>query len=248
MTVELFGLAADSVRNNRAHKVKAVTSNTNSFYVQFYDLIGFSFKKIIMPQLATLVFTVNDEQGKVYGRRFLPISAMRPGYRFISLKSESNQPLNMNALFVHISIKDYVPEYFEDFANALVDPINYVQSQAKKEEMLQVLCDEQDYTSYVKEVDSAVVKKKASAQISLATVSESSVVLDAQQSSEDLASMTPLQIALRDQQALKQLRKTVAPTLSEHLLRINSEDDDLEVEWKSKLGKLLKEIDGNELD
>lgn len=248
VTVELYGLAADSVRNNRAHKVKATTSNTSSFYVQFYDPTGFSFKKIIMPELATLAFTVNDEQGKIHGRRFLPISDMRPGYRFITLKNESNQPLNMNAVFVHVTIKDYVPEYFEDFANALVDPINYVASQSKKEEMLHILCDEQEVSKYLKEGD-VFVKPDVSKNTSLDrhpaplmpihevgdnTEGSNQVSLSNQVSIDDAM----MQIVVKDRQ-----RGRVASSISDQFLQNNNMDSDLEIEWKKKLGKVLKEID-----
>ena len=66
-----------------------------------------------MPQLALLVITVFDEQNKRIGLRVLPVVGLRPGYRYICLKNEINQPLNMSCLFVHIKLHDYVPEEFE---------------------------------------------------------------------------------------------------------------------------------------
>ena len=50
----------------------------------------------------------------------------------------------MCALFVHIKLHDYVPEEFEAFANALVNPIDYVQSQSRKEELLRTYFEEND--------------------------------------------------------------------------------------------------------
>jgi len=145
VNVELFGLPADSFRGQKSHRVKAVPGTGNSFFVNYADSdIGFMFKKIIMPQLALIHLTVLDEQNKLVGRRCLPVVGLRPGYRFVNLKNESNQPLNMCCLFVYIKHTDYVPEELEEFANALVNPIEYVKSVDKKEEMLKRLQDEND--------------------------------------------------------------------------------------------------------
>lgn len=111
--VELYGLPADSLRGQKAHRVKAASSG-NTFFVNYND-DGFTFKKIIMPQLALLNITVQDEQGKLIGRRCLPVVGLRPGYRYICLKNESNQPINLCLLFVHIKLHDYVPEEYEGF-------------------------------------------------------------------------------------------------------------------------------------
>lgn len=65
-----------------------------------------------MPQLALLCFSALDEQNRLIGHRVLPIIGLRSGYRYISLKNESNQSLNMCMLFVNITVKDYVPDKF----------------------------------------------------------------------------------------------------------------------------------------
>lgn len=146
MQLELYGLPVDSVTSSRSHKVKAL--HDKSFYVKYYDPRGFTFQKIIMPDLAVLVVSVYDEQNKLFGRRFLPVNNLRPGYRFISLKNESNQPLNMCFVFVYIELKDYVPDHMEEFANALVNPIDYVRNQNEKEEMLRNLISENETDNY----------------------------------------------------------------------------------------------------
>jgi len=97
-----------------------------------------------MPQLALLNLSAYDEQNKMIGHRVLPVVGLRPGFRYINLKNESNLSLNMHWLFVHIQSSSYVPEEFEEFANALVNPINYVLSLSKKEEMLRALNDNDD--------------------------------------------------------------------------------------------------------
>ena len=70
------------------------------------------FKKIIMPELASLSFSAYDDQNKLIGQRVLPIIGLRPGYRYICLRNEANQLLNMCMLFVNIKVKDYVPDKF----------------------------------------------------------------------------------------------------------------------------------------
>ena len=110
VNVEMYGLPADSLRGQKAYRVKAAQGN--SFFVVYNDT-GYTFKQIIMPQLAMLHISVMDEQNKLVGRRCLPVVGLRPGYRFVNLKNESNQPINMCCLFVHMKIKDYVPEEYE---------------------------------------------------------------------------------------------------------------------------------------
>lgn len=66
-----------------------------------------------MPQLALLNLSVYDDQNKMIGHRVLPVVGLRPGYRYIYLKNESNQPLSMCCLFIHLQLDDYVPEEFE---------------------------------------------------------------------------------------------------------------------------------------
>ncbi len=65
-----------------------------------------------MPQIALICFSAFDEQNRLVGQRVLPVTALRSGYRYICLKNESNQPLNMCMLFVNITVKDYVPNKF----------------------------------------------------------------------------------------------------------------------------------------
>ncbi len=108
----MFGLPADSLRGQKAYRVKATQSSANSFFVVYNDT-GFTFKQIIMPELAILSISVMDEQNKLIGRRCLPVVGLRPGYRYVCLKNESNQPINMCCLFVHLKTKDYVPEEYE---------------------------------------------------------------------------------------------------------------------------------------
>jgi len=238
VTVELFGLPADSVRNNRAHKVKA-TLFSNSFNVSYTDPTGFQFRKIIMPDLATLALTVFDEQGKVFGRRFLPINGLRPGYRYINLKNESNQPMNMCALFVHIVLQDYVPDHFEELANALVDPISYVQTLEKKEDMLRILCEEND----VIDDDGGVGGTKKVSAGGVSNGQEEAGI------NEETDKVIPALI-LRDLRDLSMRRNKIFLSKKDNVIEAKNDLVELETEWKKiyqetnlDSGGMFKQID-----
>ena len=47
-----------------------------------------------------------------------------PGYRHIGLRNELNQPLGNASLFVHICLKDYVPDAFAGEYNPHQDMIS----------------------------------------------------------------------------------------------------------------------------
>ena len=95
-----------------------------------------------MPQIALMCFSAFDDQNRLIGQRILPVTALRSGYRYVCLKNESNQPLNMCMLFLNITVKDYVPDKFTELANALADPIRYISNLEKREEMLKSLSDD----------------------------------------------------------------------------------------------------------
>ena len=46
------------------------------------------------------------------------------------------------SLFVHVKVKDYVPEGFSDFADALANPIAYQSEIDKREDQLKALEDD----------------------------------------------------------------------------------------------------------
>ncbi|XP_068688405.1 1-phosphatidylinositol 4,5-bisphosphate phosphodiesterase beta-1-like isoform X3 [Montipora foliosa] len=136
--VDMFGLPADTVR--RKFKTKVVPNNAIN---PVYDEEPFEFKKVVLPSLAVLRIAVYEEGGKLLGQRILPVNGLSPGYRHVKLRNESNQPLCLPTLFVHIVTKDFVPSGFEDFAAALCDPIAYHQAE-KRQQQLNALLDEDD--------------------------------------------------------------------------------------------------------
>ncbi|GIY97020.1 1-phosphatidylinositol 4,5-bisphosphate phosphodiesterase classes I and II [Caerostris extrusa] len=65
-------------------------------------------------------------------------------YRHICLRNESGQPLLMKTLFVHITVKDYVPDGLSDLADALANPIAYQSILEKHAQQLMALTDDLD--------------------------------------------------------------------------------------------------------
>ena len=97
--------------------------------------------------MAFLRLTVKDEASRaMIGFRLLPITAIRPGYRHVTLRNPCNQPLGMASLFVKIVVKDFVPAgsegkrphffnffvFFLEIVDRLMNPIAF----AKKEQKL----------------------------------------------------------------------------------------------------------------
>uniref|UniRef100_A0A671Q3M4 1-phosphatidylinositol 4,5-bisphosphate phosphodiesterase n=1 Tax=Sinocyclocheilus anshuiensis TaxID=1608454 RepID=A0A671Q3M4_9TELE len=101
--VDMFGLPADTKR-----KYRTKTSNNNSLD-PVWDDETFVFNKVVLPTLASLRVAVYEENGKFIGHRILPVSALRPGYHYICLKNELNQPLMLSSLLVYTEAQDYIP-------------------------------------------------------------------------------------------------------------------------------------------
>ncbi|NWY48602.1 PLCB2 phosphodiesterase, partial [Sylvia atricapilla] len=125
--VELLGLPRDA---KRKHRTK-LTSTANSINPVWKEE-AFVFEKIMMPELASLKMVAWEEGGKFIGQRIVPIIAMHPGYHHVCLRSESNMPLTMPALFVFLEIKDYVPDAWADLTIALSNPIKFFNLQDKR--------------------------------------------------------------------------------------------------------------------
>ncbi|NXA57847.1 PLCB2 phosphodiesterase, partial [Mohoua ochrocephala] len=125
--VELLGLPRDA---KRKHRTK-LTSTANSINPVWKEE-AFVFEKIMMPELASLKIVAWEEGGKFVGQRIIPIIAIHPGYHHVCLRSESNMPLTMPALFVFLEIKDYVPDAWADLTIALTNPIKFFNLQDKR--------------------------------------------------------------------------------------------------------------------
>nr|BAB13760.1 phospholipase C [Watasenia scintillans] len=118
--VEMYGLPTDTVR--KKFKTKTVANNGIDPY---YNEKAFTFKKVVLPDLAVVRIIVSEDGGKFIGHRVMPLDGIKPGYRHIPLRNESNRPLGLASVFAHIVAKDYVSDAFADFADALLNPIAY---------------------------------------------------------------------------------------------------------------------------
>lgn len=138
--VDMYGLPADTQRRKRTKIVPANGLNP------IYDEEVFVFKKVVLPDLACLRIAAFEENGKFIGTRILPVVGLRPGYRHISLRNESLQPLTLPTLFVHITVKDYVPDGLSELADALANPIKYQSMVEKHANQLLALADDVEDT------------------------------------------------------------------------------------------------------
>uniref|UniRef100_W5L6H5 1-phosphatidylinositol 4,5-bisphosphate phosphodiesterase n=1 Tax=Astyanax mexicanus TaxID=7994 RepID=W5L6H5_ASTMX len=132
--IDMFGLPVDTRR--KAFKTK--TSQNNAIN-PVWDEEPIVFKKVVLPTLSSLRIAVFEEGGKFIGHRIIPVSAIRPGYRYIGLRNEKNQSLTLPALFVYIEVKDYVPDTFADVIEALSNPIRYVNLMEQRSKQLAAL-------------------------------------------------------------------------------------------------------------
>uniref|UniRef100_A0A7N8XJY2 1-phosphatidylinositol 4,5-bisphosphate phosphodiesterase n=1 Tax=Mastacembelus armatus TaxID=205130 RepID=A0A7N8XJY2_9TELE len=132
--IDMFGLPVDTKR--KAFKTK--TSQGNAIN-PVWEEEAIVFKKVVLPTLASLRIAVFEEGGKFIGHRIIPVSAIRPGYHYISLRNEKNQSLTLPTLFVYVEVKDYVPDTFADVIEALSNPIRYVNLMEQRANQLAAL-------------------------------------------------------------------------------------------------------------
>ncbi|XP_014674758.1 PREDICTED: 1-phosphatidylinositol 4,5-bisphosphate phosphodiesterase classes I and II-like isoform X2 [Priapulus caudatus] len=138
--VDMFGLPCDTKR--KQFRTKTVPNNGIN---AVYNEEPFVFKKIVLPDLACVRIAAYEDTGKLIGHRVIPIMGLRPGYRHMGLRNESDQPLSLpSALFLYIKVRDYVPDAFADFADALANPIAYQSLQEKHAAQLKSLMDDDD--------------------------------------------------------------------------------------------------------
>ncbi|XP_005380919.1 PREDICTED: 1-phosphatidylinositol 4,5-bisphosphate phosphodiesterase beta-1 [Chinchilla lanigera] len=132
--VDMFGLPVDTRR--KAFKTKTSQGNAVNPIWEEEPIV---FKKVVLPSLACLRIAVYEEGGKFIGHRILPVQAIRPGYHYICLRNERNQPLMLPAVFVYIEVKDYVPDTYADVIEALSNPIRYVNLMEQRAKQLAAL-------------------------------------------------------------------------------------------------------------
>lgn len=142
--VDMYGLPADTVR--RRFRTKTVPINGLN---PVYEEDPFVFKKVVLPDLACIRIAVYEDNGRFLGHRVLPVCGLRPGYRHISLRNEAGQPLTLPTLFVHIVVKDYIPDGLSELADALANPIAYQSMVEKHAQQLMALTDDIDESTEV---------------------------------------------------------------------------------------------------
>ncbi|XP_037772909.1 1-phosphatidylinositol 4,5-bisphosphate phosphodiesterase classes I and II-like isoform X6 [Penaeus monodon] len=156
--VEMYGLPADTVR--KRFRTKTVPNNCIN---PVWDEEPFVFKKVVLPELATIRIVAYEEGGRVaLGNRVLPIVGLRPGYKHIPLRNEAGQPLGVSTLFVHLKVGDYVPHGLSDFAEALANPIKYQSELEKRTLQLAVFQDDEEGEETEGEVPQTPVSKQES--------------------------------------------------------------------------------------
>ena len=68
--------------------------------------------QVIFPDLALVRLTLYDDNRQLIGQRVLPFSSIHAGYRYVSLRSPSNVPLDSATLFVRFGLGIYVADSF----------------------------------------------------------------------------------------------------------------------------------------
>ncbi|XP_058826403.1 1-phosphatidylinositol 4,5-bisphosphate phosphodiesterase classes I and II isoform X2 [Topomyia yanbarensis] len=132
--VDMFGLPADTVR--KKFRTRIVRDNGMN---PIYGEDPFVFKKVVLPELASIRIAAYEEGGKLIGHRVLPVIGLCPGFRHLTLRTEMGQPIPLVTLFLSIVVKDYVPDGLSELAEALANPIKYQSELEKRSEQLAVL-------------------------------------------------------------------------------------------------------------
>lgn len=130
----MYGLPADTVR--KKFRTRIIRENSLN---PVYGDEPFVFKKVVLPELASVRIAAYEENGKFLGHRVLPVIGLCPGYRHLTLRNELGQPIPLATLFLCIVVKDYVPDGLSDFAEALANPIKYQSDLEKRSQQLAVL-------------------------------------------------------------------------------------------------------------
>ncbi|OQV23909.1 1-phosphatidylinositol 4,5-bisphosphate phosphodiesterase beta-1 [Hypsibius exemplaris] len=133
--VDIYGIFADI--NKKNHRTRACQNNgQNPQYDQTNQPFTF---RVMLPEMAYLRISVREERtSRLIGHCLLPVSQFRPGYRHVVLRNEIGQTLPAT-VFIFTDVKDYVPNYQIDLANALENPIRHQNEHDRKEKMDQLI-------------------------------------------------------------------------------------------------------------
>lgn len=107
--VEMIGIPVD------CSKKKTKIIKRNSLNPIWNDTFFF---KVMFHDLAFLKFSVFDyDTNHLVSQRVIPLKCLRPGYRHVRLRSPTNQPLSMAALFVYSRVEEESLERTSDDAD-----------------------------------------------------------------------------------------------------------------------------------
>lgn len=152
--VDMYGLPADTVR--KRYRTKVVRNNGLN---PIYGEDPFVFKKVVLPDLASVRLAAYEEGGRLLGHRVLPVVGLCPGYRHVNLRTELGQPLTAS-IFLLIVVKDYVPDGLSELAEALANPIKYQSELEKREQQLAVLTDDMETIPTAEEVINTALNRR----------------------------------------------------------------------------------------
>jgi len=123
--IEMFGLPVDTVHKGvmKTHYQLGPHPKWNNHDETFLFkkvtilLISDPLRKlcsmqVVFPEMCLLRFSVTDDKGDLIGQRVLPLSMIRSGYRFVTLRDKHSQPLLLTSLFIFIKIEDFVPDHW----------------------------------------------------------------------------------------------------------------------------------------
>lgn len=96
----MFGLPADTVR--KKFRTRCIRDNALN---PIFDDEPFVFKKVVLPELASIRIAAYEENGKFIGHRVLPVIGLCPGYKHVNLRTELGLPISLATLFLLVVVK-----------------------------------------------------------------------------------------------------------------------------------------------
>eukprot|EP00053_Salpingoeca_punica_P019262 m.193742 g.193742 ORF g.193742 m.193742 type:complete len:1135 (+) comp17603_c0_seq1:90-3494(+) len=129
-----------------------------------------TFQKIILTDLGILRFSVKDStpEGDELGWACFDLDSVRPGYRYISLRSAKHITAR---LLVHIGMKIYAPDAHTDFSDRIFNPTVFEGAYTRNMKAMEELIDKEE------EADSGNVFQKIETSPQTATLVRDSIDL-----------------------------------------------------------------------
>ncbi|XP_055342779.1 1-phosphatidylinositol 4,5-bisphosphate phosphodiesterase beta-1-like [Paramacrobiotus metropolitanus] len=136
--VDLYGIFGDIKKKD--HRTRTCLNNgMNPQYDQVNQPFVF---RVTLPEMAYLRISVREERtSRLIGHILLPVNQIRPGYRHVVLRNEIGQTLSAT-VFIFVEVKDYIPTYQIDLANALENPIRHQTEHDRRQKLDELLGDD----------------------------------------------------------------------------------------------------------